>query len=171
MKQAAWERGLHKPASEGKMHGKKIDIDDDAEEDPTLSLPHVLSTCWDFAHEKSALQELVERRGHILIYGVKGHPEVAGCGIEYSWGKSKQAFRRDTNDRKPKNLRMNIIKSISKKYLPITRVRKFARRARMYRRAYRDGGSSHVDVERLYKTYKRHRSAEIFDKKFCHADD
>ena len=49
------------------------------------------------------------------------------------------------------------------------RIRKFARKTRAYRRAYRDGQpNSLADVERLIKVYKSHRSAEVFDKKFCH---
>ena len=76
MRQVVWERGWHKPASEGKMHGRKLE--EDSEEDPTFSLPHMLSSCWDFAHEKTALQEYVESRGHILRMCVKGHPELAG---------------------------------------------------------------------------------------------
>ena len=65
MKQVAWERGWHKPEGEGKMHGDKVDENDDTR-DRTLSLKYVLESCWDFAHEKTALQGLVESRGHIL---------------------------------------------------------------------------------------------------------
>ena len=53
--------------------------------------------------------------------------------------------------------------------MPLARIRKFARKTRAYRRAYRDGQpNSLADVERLIKVYKSHRSAEVFDKKFCH---
>ena len=99
MKQVAWERGWHKPEGAGKMHGDKIDEHDETR-DRSLSLRHALEHCLDFANEKTALQELVESRGHILRMGVKGHPEMAGKGIEYCWGKSKQKFRREVNDRK-----------------------------------------------------------------------
>ena len=61
--------------------------------DPKLDAPRVSSECEDFVKEKGALQEIVESRGHILILFPKCHPELAGCGIEYSWGKSKQYFR------------------------------------------------------------------------------
>ena len=89
--QIAWERGLYRPAcAEGKMHGKPYDEDDPTGLDRSFSLPHVLSSCWDFAHEKPALEELVEMRGHILRMCVKGHPELAGVGVEYAWGRSKQ---------------------------------------------------------------------------------
>merc|ERR1711924_191448 len=111
MKQIAFERGLYKPPSadgKHKMNGKKFD-EEDANQDPSYSLPYVLSHCWDFAHAPTALQELVESRGHILRMSVKAHPELAGVGIEYSWGKSKQMFRRVENDRVASHLRRNII--------------------------------------------------------------
>jgi hypothetical protein len=170
MKQIAWERGWHKPEAEGKMHGEKIDENDDTR-DRTLSLPHLLQCCWDFANEKTALQELVESRGHILRMGVKGHPEMAGRGIEYCWGKSKQKFRRDINDRVQAHLHANMVKCFSRSdgFLPLARVRKFARKTRAYRHAYRDGQpNSLADVEKLVKVYKSHRSVEVFEKKFCH---
>ena len=172
LRQVAWERGLHKPSSEGKMHGRKVD-EEDGNEDPTLSLPHVLSNCWDFAHEKTALQEYVESRGHILRMCVKGHPELAGVGIEYSWGKAKQKFRRDVNDRISGHLPRNIVKCFSRdaKFLPLSRIRKYARKTRSYRRAYRDGKSDNlVSLEKLVKQYKQHRSAEVFDRKFVLSD-
>mmetsp|Transcript_14417 Transcript_14417/g.38266 ORF Transcript_14417/g.38266 Transcript_14417/m.38266 type:complete len:201 (-) Transcript_14417:231-833(-) len=172
MRQIAWERGWHKPPSEGKMHGRKVD-EEDGSEDPSFSLPHVLSNCWDFSHEKTALQEYVESRGHILRMCVKGHPEMAGVGIEYSWGKAKQKFRRDVNDRKPGRLHRNIVKCFSRepKFLPLGRIRKYARRTRCYRRAYRDGKSSNlVSLEKLVQQYKQHRSAEVFDRKFVLSD-
>ena len=47
-------------------------------------------------------------------------------------------------------------------------MRKFARKCRAYRRAYRDNTpNSLADIEKLVKAYKSHRSAEVFDYKFC----
>ena len=57
MKQIAFERGLFKPPSADgkyKMNGKKFD-EDDANQDPSYSLPHVLSHCWDFANARTCL--------------------------------------------------------------------------------------------------------------------
>ena len=103
------------------MHGNKADDDDEKRH---LSLRWVLSECWDFAHEKTGLQELVEQRGHILRMCVKGHPEIAGKGIEYSWGRLKQKYRRDVNDRVAAHLHRNIVTSMSRheKFLPLARV-------------------------------------------------
>ena len=101
---------------------------------------------------------------------------VVGAGaVEYAWGKAnKQKFRRDINDRVAAHLHKNIVKCFSRleKFLPLARIRKFARKTRAYRRAYREGKpNSLADVEKLVKGYKSHRSADVFDKKFCHADN
>ena len=65
------------------MRGKAYNEDDTSGPDRSFSLVYVLSSCWDFAHEKTALEELVEARDHILRMCVKGHPEIAGVGVEY----------------------------------------------------------------------------------------
>ena len=41
----------------------------------------------DFRLETSELSNLWRERGHGFELGVKCHPEMAGCGIEYCWGK------------------------------------------------------------------------------------
>ena len=57
------------------------------------NIQKVLQAMPDFKTERTALQHVVESQGHILL-SPKCHPEVAGVGIEYSWGFSKQKFRR-----------------------------------------------------------------------------
>lgn len=57
----------------------------------------VLSSCPDFQFERTALQNLVERRGHILLPSVVCTPETAGGGIEYAWGKLKFEQRRQND--------------------------------------------------------------------------
>ena len=43
----------------------------------------VMAACPDFKDERpSALEQLVHGRGHILLMSPKGHPELAGKGIE-----------------------------------------------------------------------------------------
>ena len=94
----------------------------------------------------------------------KGHCELAGQGIEYDWGKMKQNFRRKN---KLKNFHGLILDSMSRATLPLSTSRKFARKARAYRRAYRDGEpNSFADVEKLMKRYKCHRNAATFDTAF-----
>ena len=67
-------------------------------------------------------------------------------------------------------IHVNIVTCFSRleKFLPLFRVRKYGRKTRGYRRAFRDGRpNSQADVERLVKAYKSHRSVEVFDKAFC----
>ena len=120
----------------------------------------MLSNCEDFRHEKGALQSLVEARGHVLVMSPKGHCELAGQGIEYDWGKSKQNFRRKNQ---LKNFHQLILESISRKFLKLSTSRKFARKARAYRRAYRLGvDNEHTSIESMVKRFKVHRNAKDF---------
>ena len=125
-KQVLWERGLW-------VGGMGI-----AENlPPEKNMATVLSNCNDFKNEKTALQHLVESRGHILLMSPKCHPELAGLGIEYSWGMSKLKFRRKTNDENPRKLRENMVASMCPKtILTLGRVRRFARRTRDLGRGY-----------------------------------
>ena len=52
----------------------------------------------DFKTQKPAMQVLLESRGHILLMSPKYHPELAGLGIEYTWGYSKMISRGLLND-------------------------------------------------------------------------
>ena len=52
---------------------------------------------WDFRHEVTAMAELMAELGHEMEQTPRRHPERAGCGIEYSWGKSKLFFRRNND--------------------------------------------------------------------------
>ena len=86
---------------------------------------------------EQALQELVESRGHILILSPKCHPELAGCSIENSWGKSNMISA---------NLHSNIHSSIQLNVLPIERIWKFEQKSRNYRRMYKkDAGKNVAD--------------------------
>jgi hypothetical protein len=100
-----------------------------------LCYDKVLSTCPDFALEKSALQEMVESRGHILIYSVTCHPELAGVGVEYGWGCSKRFFRRE-NTTLTKDFKPLILRSLSTEVLSLLRVIKFERKAWTYKMMY-----------------------------------
>ena len=116
--------------------------------------------CRDFKEEQSAIQKLVEDRGHILLMGVKGHPEMAGVGVEYTWGYSKMVYRR-TNTLDPKTLRERAEWTLSPEVMPLDRVRRFARRARSFKRAYKLLGTrpGEVEVAKFVKRAKTHRSA------------
>ena len=120
------------------------------------------------------MQELVITRGHEFEKSPKCHPELAGDGIEYAWGKSKHDFR-DRNDGIPAHLRDNIKAS----FIALTRERCFifSRKARSYKKAYwalahghgtteTDGSASFAEIERLSKTFKTHRCALDLERRF-----
>ena len=139
IKQVLFERGLYKKGMRGSLTQKQISewVAKNKElPDATLDAPLVLSQCEDFANEIGALQAIVEARGHILILSPKCHPELAGCGVEYSWGKAKMTFRRETNDCVAKNLHCNIVEAL--KVVTLERVWKYERKTRDYRRMYVD---------------------------------
>lgn len=84
----------------------------------------------------------------------KGHAVFVGVGIEYNWGKSKLRYRR--NDLNSKTIHMQVLYStLSIEVLMIDRIRKYARRARDYERAYFLGATKFDAVEKQRKTFKR----------------
>ena len=134
--------------------------------DPCLSMDDVLGGCPDFASETTAMQDLLEKRGHILVMSPKYHPEVAGEGVEYNLGYMKIGYRRKFNDLKPKHLQANVERAVASVTLDL--VRKFARRARDYMRAYRDPSNPmlHQDIEVMLKEIKTHRNIAELDGAF-----
>ena len=179
IKQLLIERGLWMKGMRGSQDAKqraKLLAEGKELIDANLDAPRVLSQCADFLNEKGALQELVESRGHILILSPKCHPELAGCGIEYSWGKSKQYFRRKANDMIAANLHRSIVASIQSDVLPIERIWKFERRSRDYRRMYKDVAKdiadgvinqkdiSYAGLELMQKVYKVHRDIGVIER-------
>jgi hypothetical protein len=178
VKQVLFERGLLDPAMMTKysITGKVVD----GVLDERTNLRGILGRCEDFRHEVTAMAELMEALGHEMEQTPKKHPELAGCGVEYSWGKSKLFFRRN-NDFNPnaKALEMRVLAALSVEVLTLARVRKFHRRANEYKRAYRDlesrlesasasteGGVAHKDIEDMKKHVRAHRCTLDQDKSF-----
>lgn len=136
------------------------------------ALKAALDNCKDFKNELTALAKLLHDRGHILLMSPKAHPELAGVGIEYSWGFCKQYYRRH-NKCISKDFRQNVTDSITGSHVTLARILRFARRSRAYLRAYRDihaeegsdGASVHSQtasaakdmVEKLVRKAKVHR--------------
>ena len=48
--------------------------------------------------EKTVLDKLFIRYGHFILASPRYHPELAGLGIEFCWGKAKWCFRRQVNE-------------------------------------------------------------------------
>lgn len=87
-------------------------------------------------------------------------PLYAGNGIEYDWGKMKQYFRRKNKCTRFHEL---ILASMAPEALPLATSRKFSRKARAYRRAYKEGvDNEHACIEKMVKTFKVHRNALDF---------
>ena len=102
--------------------------------------------------------------GHRFRKSPKCHPETAGEGIEYCWGKSKFEYRKH-NDCKVAHQRETAMASLSPTVLTMHRIRLFERKAWTYKRAYlklASGASltplEHADIERQTKEQKKHRS-------------
>ena len=130
----------------------------------TDGVVQVLVNCWNFATELTAFQELMVSHGHLAEMSRKCHPELAGMGVEYSWGKSKMHFRRHT-DHVAKHLHANIKESMAPNISTLLRVRRYARKARSYRRAYETSITAmpKVNIEKIVKMHKCHRVADDFD--------
>ena len=91
------------------------------------------------------MQWVAEQIGVRVVMTPKAHPELAGQGIEYSWGYAKLCFRRmntaRTSKEKAQALEKNILVTTATEgvhTLNIERVRKFVRKARDYKLVYRE---------------------------------
>jgi hypothetical protein len=138
---------------------------------------------YDFAHEKTQLQHVGESLGITVDRTPKCHPEIAGEGIEYSWGCGKNRYRRlPWNEKRGKeNFLKNVRECTSTKHITQELVRKFSRRARRYMLAYyklacglaEDEPSETTEskfvpikIEKIVQNCKTHRCAMDFDAKF-----
>ena len=181
--QILYERGLYKE----KMKGRQTDTVKERYEmngesrlivTPDLDAHAVLNGCTDFKFERTALQEVVESRGHILLPSVVCTPETAGGGIEYGWGKLKYEQRKENDHATKLEAGAKFIERVKKlckntDILPIARVFRYQRRARDYIRLYmseklRTGKSapSYTAIERMRKKQKTHRNIMEIDRSF-----
>jgi hypothetical protein len=110
----------------------------------------------------SALEQTFIDRGHILIMSPKGHPELAGKGIEFSWGVGKKYFIK-INKCKGKDLHDNTHTSFT--VLDLPQARRNSPRTRRCRAACDTVGKSEGQlatsfalVEKFCKDHKAHRN-------------
>ncbi len=180
LKQILYERGLYKASTKVKKYNAKTHQEVEQMVTTTRAnyFEQTLANCDDFKAQKGALQLLFESRGHLLIMSPKYHPELAGCGIEYAWGKAKLEFRRHFNDTNAGNLKKNVLNALQQVDLDMSR--RFARRARDYMRVYdeydrqpddknREEGS-YTLYERMKKEQKAHRCIMTIDMSFINAE-
>ena len=181
MRQVLWERGLLDPNITYVAKLKK----DDPNLDGKVEYGSILADCADFLSEKTCLMHLGEHLGVEVDRSTKSHPELAGEGIEYSWGRAKSVYRRAkiAQKRGKENFRALVADCLSTKdeqgkgALTPEMVRKFSRRARTYILAYfyieheqenniSEEGLHEINIEHIKREFKTHRSAIDFDEKF-----
>ena len=97
--QILWERGFIDPNDHAKytMKGK---LDDRGILMKQTSLNYMIQQCEDFVNEKSMLQHIGEKLGLVVDRSPKCTPEIAGEGVEYSWGCGKLYYRKQPMERK-----------------------------------------------------------------------
>ncbi|KAI2492116.1 hypothetical protein MHU86_22452 [Fragilaria crotonensis] len=180
--QVLWERGW---IDEGQLERYTMDptTDDDGEVlegAEEWSLRVLMASCLDFAEEMTALQHVGKELGVSVIISPKFHAELAGEGIEYSWGVTKGLYRRKplNSKRSKEAFKGLVLECTSRNILQTTTVRKLSRRARAYICAYyslyeskHNGGDDLPTltlplIERLVKAFKTHRAAIDFDAGF-----
>ena len=184
--QCLHERGLYKNGMSGKLPQQKINeriMRGEPLPDDSLDAAAVIDGCQDFMNETTILEEIFIEKGHILVSSVKCHPEMAGCGIEYSWGKLKLKFRRENakcnlSVRKGGRSTEQKIRDILDESLPLARCWKFERKTRDYRRMYLDleeqlksktikkEDINYRALESMMKRQKTHRNIMELDKVF-----
>lgn len=106
----------------------------------------------DFANQKSALQELIERRGHICDFYPKYHCELNF--IEMYWGAAKFLYRKTEKTSGIEQMRVNVKKCLDE--VPHLSIIRYANRAARFVSAYAQGLSG-MDLGYLKKEYRSHR--------------
>mmetsp|Transcript_73807 Transcript_73807/g.213587 ORF Transcript_73807/g.213587 Transcript_73807/m.213587 type:complete len:685 (+) Transcript_73807:660-2714(+) len=144
MFQVLWERGWIDEARWKDYRLVARDPDDDDRIIESLSLKFLMESCHDFQNEITQLQTVASSYGVRVEMTPKYHAEIAGCGIEYSWGAAKSRYRQ----------------------IPI--------QAYYYLEVMRQGEGTQPDdqlslstIEKVQKDFKVHRSAIDFDRSFC----
>ena len=133
--QVLYERGLLDPAMSDKytLDGKIDTIL--GKYDLQYSLRSLMSECLDFKEEETALQYLGSQLGVQVLLTPKFHAELAGEGVEFSWGHAKAFYRRIPLCKKQG--RENFKQCVRESTCPINMLtkesmEKFAARARAY---------------------------------------
>ena len=187
MEQVLWERGWIDETRPRKDYTKLGTKDSLGLIQVGMSLLELVSNCADFENEATLLQTKGQEMGVLVDRTPKCHCELAGEGIEYSWGCTKNLYWRQPLKMKrgKANFRATVRKCFSRDIITIERVRLFSQRARAYMLAYQmlqeeeqglalsltgmdvKSTSCPVKVEKILKKFKTHRCAMDFDKAFC----
>jgi hypothetical protein len=180
MLQVLWERGWVDEARWKDYRLVARDPDDDDRIIESLSLKYLMESCHDFQNEVTQLQTIASLYGMRVEMTPKYHAEIAGCGIEYSWGAAKSRYRQIPLEKKRKKSDFKEAVRHSIDVLTTPTVRKCDRKARTYIQAYYylevmcqgevtqpEEQLSLSTIEKVQKDFKVHRSAIDFDRSFC----
>ena len=127
-------------------------------------------------------QYLGQQLGVSVIITPKFHAELAGEGVEYSWGIAKGMYRRKPLiSQKSKETFKKLVNDVTNREVLTTEtIRKVSRRARSYICTYyslyyesanRGDDTTKVSlplIERIVKAFKSHRAAIDFDAGFVY---
>jgi hypothetical protein len=144
MKQILHERQLLRPGLKGYCQNKDS-------EDDQCCMRHMLAKQPDFLAQKCMIQEIIEAKGHKVIFYPKFHCELNF--IEMYWGAAKR-YSRNNCDYTWNGLKQ--IVPVALDLIPISQIRAFARKSYRYMDAYRNGLNV-KQAEYAVKKYKRHR--------------
>jgi transposase len=112
-----------------------------------------------------------------MLFTPKFHCELAGEGIEYSWGAAKRLYQRlPLIKKKSFQLFKKSVEECLKK-VNIDMCRRFSGKSRGYMQTYQHqyleriegretGTESHENNEKIHKIYRSHRDALTFDESF-----
>ena len=172
LKDVLFERGWLNPANLGGYTIKGVKGAEGIFVDST-SVAKLMAECEDFKTETTAMHDLMEVLGVEMDQTPKCHPEVAGRGMEYCWGKGKYEYRKHNTfaaGKVPFEKRVHAaLESVD-----VTRLRKFLRKANDYKRAYRAlnlaagaaAAVSYADIEKMRALSKTHLCTYDQDRKF-----
>lgn len=144
MLQILWERGFLDPSKSPKelmiQYNSDFKKDRDTKKPiPGTSLRHIVSNLPDFKQEITLLQFRAKQLGVTIDCSPKFHPEIAGEGIEFCWGLSKnQYIRFSIEEKRTKCKYLELVKKCTCSETIITKkmVRLFGGRMRRYMLAY-----------------------------------
>jgi len=102
-------------------------------------------------NQKPLIQEIIESRGHRVIFYPKFHCEINF--IELFWGAAKR-YTRENCDYTFKSLEKTVPLALNS--VSLENIRKFARRCWRFMDAYRQGLTG-IDALYAVKRYKSHR--------------
>ena len=149
LKKVFWERILWK-------YRMVLKVKPDDERCQDMCMQTTLHKCPDFNFDIGATTKLIQDEKHICLFCAKGHPDIAGLGIEYDWVVSNKIFR-SKNYQVDSHMQGFLNEALNAIMLTITI--RTARRVRLYMRAYKTGMLHlHDLIKKFVKIHKCHQN-------------